>query len=96
MAWHTVTQSEFLEHEAQHSADPLTTLNGWSPGWVAARLGVTRQALHNAIRRNTLSATRVLDDHSGKLLAIYIPQREIDHYEKHHLNWIGLRKTAQA
>lgn len=47
-------------------------LLGWSPGGAAAQLGISRQAVHKAIRRGDLDAVIVNND-EGRLSMFMIP-----------------------
>jgi len=68
-------------------ADKKDTMNGYSPGGVAGRLGITRQAVHNAIKRDKLHAYKLT--HNGKMVAIIVPDSEVDHYRRNHLRKTG-------
>jgi len=59
---------------------PRADLEGLSPGAAAAELGITRQAVHNAIARGRLEAIeiRVRD----QLVMFLITQRSIDEYRR--------------
>lgn len=57
-------------------------LTGPSPGGAAGELGISRQAVHEAIARGRLDAYRVTYDDEGKDLAgIYITQASLDRYK---------------
>lgn len=60
---------------------------GMSPGGVAAVLSISRQAVHDAINRDRMDAWRLTRD--GKLIAILIPDSDVDNYRRNHL-----RKSA--
>lgn len=64
-------------------ADRVVDLLGLSPGGVSQELGITRQAVHLAIHRDTLDAYRVTKN--GKLVSINVPLSEIDRYRRNHL-----------
>lgn len=69
------TWQKVLEKAAGTRAD----LQGVSPGTAAAELGISRQAVHDAIRRGRLEAIEVRD---GKDLVMFlIPQRSLDDYK---------------
>jgi len=53
-------------------------LNGTSPGTVAAELGISRQAVHQAVHRGDLDAVIVVDDGSEELRLFMIPQDSIE------------------
>lgn len=59
----------------RHRAELL----GWSPGSAAAQLGISRQAVHEAIRRGTLDAVMVVRE-DGKTQAFMIPDASIKAY----------------
>lgn len=61
--------------------DGNLTVNGSSPGPVATSLGISRQALHKAIRANRLDAIRIVDGR-GKTQAVLIPGAEIQRFKK--------------
>lgn len=80
MAWIKTTMDEFNRKLWSLPADQQYLVNGWSPGYVSARLGVTRSAVHGAIRRDKMNAYRILGD-DGKLAAIIIPEASVREYE---------------
>jgi len=55
-------------------------LLGHSPGGAAALAGISRQAIHNAIDRGTLTAYYVFHDHGGDLAWIVIPDESLQDY----------------
>lgn len=55
-------------------------LNGYSPGGVAAQLGISRQAVHQAVHRGQLDAVIVNDDDSGELRLFMIPKPSLEAY----------------
>ena len=57
------------------------TLNGDSPGGLAAQLGISRQAVHQAVRRGLLDAVIVVDDQSEELRLFMIPQASAEAYK---------------
>jgi len=73
-------------HKAPSEA-AAKAFNGKSPGGVASDLGISRQAVHDAIKRDRMSAWRLTRD--GKLVAILIPDHEVDYYRNTYL-----RKSA--
>lgn len=56
-------------------------LNGASPGGLAAELGISRQAVHQAVHRGLLDAVIVVDDHSEELRLFMIPQYSVEAYK---------------
>lgn len=64
-------------------ADRLSSINGASPGGVAAKLGITRQAVHDAIKRGSLHAYKLVRE--GRVVAIIIPDDDVQHYRRNHL-----------
>jgi hypothetical protein len=56
-------------------------LVGWSPGAAAAELGITRQAVHAAIRRGDLDANEVKDLETGMKL-YFIPDASLRRFAK--------------
>lgn len=59
-------------------ADSMDDVVGYSPGFVAARLGISRQGVHNAIVRGRLKAFKLVRDSQVK--AIIIPAAEVERY----------------
>lgn len=55
--------------------DGRERFNGCSPGPVATELGISRQALHKAIKANRLNAIRIVDSR-GRHTATIIPEAE--------------------
>ena len=53
---------------------------GYSPGYVATLLGITRQAVHAAIERGDLTAHFVHDDTTGSLCSIYVTDASVAEY----------------
>jgi predicted secreted protein len=70
------------------SKDP-SEYNGDSPGGVAAELGISRQAVHKALKRGDLDGWRVVRDDTGELAAIVIHPESVRRY-------IALRKVRGA
>lgn len=56
-------------------------LNGASPGTVAAELGISRQAVHQAVHRGYLDAVIVVDDDSEELRLFMIPEPSLAAYK---------------
>jgi len=54
-------------------------LLGHSPGMAASLAGISRQAIHQAIDRNALTALYIYDER-GDLAAILIPPHSLDYY----------------
>lgn len=59
----------------------LAELSGTSPGGAAAELGITRQAVHKAIRRGDLDCVIVNDDRTGKLVMFMIPDASLKSFK---------------
>lgn len=78
---------DYSELVAATPADRLSEVNGPSPGGAAAELGITRQAVHRAIKRDALQAYK-LSNH-GKTVAIIVPSASIENYRQHHLRKSG-------
>lgn len=55
-------------------------LLGWSPGGAAAQVGITRQAIHKAIRRGDLDAVIVNND-DGRLSMFMIPDESLQAFK---------------
>lgn len=74
---------EFSSREALHEAWLRTPgLCGPSPGGAAGALGITRQAVHSAVKCGTLDLVR-LTEMTGKgkpRVCLYIPQTSIERY----------------
>lgn len=56
-------------------------LNGDSPGGLAGQLGISRQAVHQAVRRGLLDAVIVVDDNTEELRLFMIPQSSAEAYK---------------
>jgi hypothetical protein len=56
-------------------------LNGDSPGSVAAELGISRQAVHQAVHRGSLDAVIVVDDNSEELRLFMIPAESVEAFK---------------
>jgi len=56
-------------------------LNGASPGGLAAELGISRQAVHQAVQRGLLDALIVVDDNSEELRLFMIPEHSVEAYK---------------
>lgn len=71
-----------MVHEAETThGDPSRVPNGYSPGGAAVELGISRQAVHKAIRRGTLDAFHI--PQLGGLPGYYlIPQDAVDAYKR--------------
>jgi len=63
------------------SPDGQMTVNGVSPGPAANELGISRQALHKAIRANRLDAIRIVNA-DGKTTAVLIPGAELRRFQR--------------
>ena len=79
MAMIKLTMEEY--HRKLHSlpADQQDLVNGWSPGFVAVRLGISRSAVGQAIRRDRLKAYRIM--RNGRMVATIIPEASVREYE---------------
>lgn len=56
-------------------------LLGWSPGGAAAQLGISRQAIHKAIKRGDLDAVIVTNDRTGRLSMFMIPDDSLQAFK---------------
>lgn len=83
MGYKHVTIDEYQEELWALPESKRDLVNGWSPGYVAARLGITRQAVHNAITRGRLNAYRISESGSpgSPLRSIIIPEESVRAYE---------------
>jgi len=73
--------SDISDYETRRlHGQPLFDEAGLSPGAVANKLGISRQAVHDAINRGKLKAIRILEPHNNNLLAILIPHSEFLRY----------------
>lgn len=79
MSWTETTMEAYNEALASLPADRRPSMAGWSPGYVAARLGITRQAVYSAVKRNKLDAFRITRD--GTMVAVIITEASVLHYE---------------
>lgn len=66
-------------------------LNGDSPGSVAAELGISRQAVHQAVQRGALDAI-IVNDARGKLQMFMIPRASVERYKRSP--WQQSRRSA--
>lgn len=79
MAWKRIKYSKWVEG-IESSPNP-ENFNGDSPGTVASELEISRQAVHQAIRRGDLDAWRVERDKTGELVAIYVTPESVRRYK---------------
>lgn len=79
MTWEKHDIDEF--HRKLHSAPPAERdlFLGLSPGGAAARLGISRPAVHQAVKRGSLKGFALTKN--GKLVAKIIPDRSLTEYE---------------
>ena len=56
-------------------------LIGWSPGGAASQLGISRQAVHKAIKRGDLDAVIVTRDGSDELSMFMIPDASLQAFK---------------
>ena len=68
-------------------------LLGWSPGYAASYLGITRQAVHKAIHRGDLDAL-IINDDEGKLAAFMIPDESLQAFKAKRI--AGLQAKLKA
>lgn len=66
--------------KASHGSPKADEVNGLSPGGVASRLGITRQAVHFAIVEDVIDAYRI--ERKGRLVAIIVPEAEVTFWEQ--------------
>lgn len=78
MPYEVMSLQRYSELLTSTPADRVCEVNGVSPGGAAARLGITRQGLHNAIVRGHIKVFKLLRDSS--LVAIIVPDAEIERY----------------
>lgn len=88
MAMRVMTMREWTETIHLAPAEQKAEVIGVSPGGAANMLGISRQAIHNAIHRDTLDATKVVTE-TGKLISINITLSELDRYRRQHLRKTG-------
>lgn len=77
MALRKISLRRFEKACAESERTRAELLGGFSPGYAAARLGISRQAVHKAIHRGDLDAVIVNGD-DGKLVAFLIPETSIE------------------
>jgi hypothetical protein len=82
MAQKTITMKAWIKLTRKDTSPNNRATNGPSPGGVAAELGITRQAVHQAIERGDLDAWRIVDDSTGRLRAIVIPYEAVLRYKE--------------
>jgi hypothetical protein len=68
----TLARFEKLVEASERARAEL--LGGFSPGYVAGALGISRQAVHKAIHRGDLDAVMIMGDEDGKLKVFLIPE----------------------
>lgn len=61
-------------------------VRGWSPGPVADILGITRQGVHNAIKRGTLTAFYVRQEGWADASAIVVTDASVARYRERNHN----------
>jgi len=77
--------TEWVEKRSTFAQDEADRIyNGTSPGGVAALLGISRQAVHDAINRDRIDSWRLVDE-SGRLLSILIPDAQVEYYRRNFL-----------
>jgi|KBSSwiStaDraftv2_1062776.scaffolds.fasta_scaffold454343_2 hypothetical protein len=82
MAVRTFTLDRWVKAVAAAIGKPAhAELNGDSPGTVAAELGVSRQAVHQAVQRGALDAV-IVNDARGKLQMFMIPRASVERYKQ--------------
>ena len=79
MSWMPIDHDDYQQQLWALPEDQRDLMMGWSPGYVANRLGVSRVAIHQAIGRGKLKAYRIHRD--GTHIAIIIPERSVAEYE---------------
>lgn len=80
MAYRDMTAEKWSEL-LHTTPDGQMTVNGVSPGSAAVSLGISRQALHKAIRANRLDAIRIVNA-DGNTTAVLIPGAELQRFEQ--------------
>lgn len=83
MAYEECTMPQFENNRSR--GKPLYAAPSLSPGAAAARLSISRQAVHKAIKADHMTAIRITDN-AGTHLATLIPISEIDGYAKTRKN----------
>jgi len=83
MGYTRLTMEQYSELLLSTPEDKRSEVNGQSPGGVAGRLGITRQAVHDAIKRDTLQGYYIT--RNGRMVAIIIPDAEVARYRREHL-----------
>lgn len=87
----TVTTMNWNDWHAAITANPplpgkpIPPPNGYSPGGAGAKLGITRAAVHMAIRRGTLDAVKIPT--LGGEHYWFIPQEALQDYIENHLRF---------
>jgi len=59
----------------------LRAERGWSQAELGGRLGVSRQAVHQAVQRGALDAV-IVNDARGKLQMFMIPRASVERYKQ--------------
>lgn len=87
MGYNRLTMEEYSELLLSTPEDKRSEVNGPSPGGAAGRLGISRQAVHDAINRDTLHGFYIT--RNGRMVAIIIPDAEIARYRREHLRKVS-------
>lgn len=66
---------------AAHGKPSWLNYQGDSPGGVAAKLDISRQAVHKAVRRGDLDALIINDDVTGRLRMFLIPEPSVEAFK---------------
>lgn len=84
----TVVKASKLNVKLRDPAFAKLFQHSSSPGPAAVELCISRQALHLAIQRGRLDAIRLEDD-SGSLMAIVIPDTALERYKQTYARKAG-------
>lgn len=91
----TLTHEQHVARLAKcKNAQERAHLMGDSPGSVAARLGVSRQAVYSAVNKGNLDAVTILD-REGAPMALIVTDASVDEYLARR-RWREKKREAQG
>lgn len=98
MAYKHVTIEQYQKELWALPDDQKDLVNGWSPGFVAARLGITRQAVYQAIKRDKLHAYRISETGKpqSRLLSLIITEASVREWQNSETRYKHTPKELRA
>lgn len=83
MALRVMKLSRWSKLNDVHPLEDPRAVNGLSPGGVAVELGISRQAVHQAIARGDLDAVKVVADHDPDRMVMFnVTQHSVGRYRQ--------------